>query len=39
MFIAKNLRQLRLEKGFTQEDLANRIGVTGQAVEIGRAHV
>ena len=32
MFIAKNLRQLRLEKGFTQEDLANRIGVTGQAV-------
>lgn len=32
MFIAKNLRQLRLEKGFTQEDIANRIGVTGQAV-------
>lgn len=32
MNIAKNLRQLRLEKGLTQEDLANRIGVTGQAV-------
>ena len=32
MFLAKNLKQLRLEKGFTQEDLATRIGVTGQAV-------
>jgi Predicted transcriptional regulators len=32
MFMAKNLKQLRLEKGLTQEDLAVRIGVTGQAV-------
>ena len=32
MFTAKNLRQLRLDKGLTQEELAVRIGVTGQAV-------
>ena len=32
MHIAKNLRRLRLDKGLTQEELAERIGVTGQAV-------
>jgi len=30
--ISKNLRRLRLEKGITQEELAELIGVTGQAV-------
>lgn len=32
MYIAKNLKKLRLDKGMTQEDIAERIGVTGQAV-------
>lgn len=32
MFIAKNLRHLRLKKGLTQEELAVRVCVTGQAV-------
>ena len=32
MFIARNLRKLRLEKGLTQEEIAARLNVTGQAV-------
>ena len=32
MFLSKNLKRLRLEKGWTQEELAERVGVTGQAV-------
>lgn len=32
MNIAKNLKRLRLEKGFTQDELAAHVGVTGQAV-------
>jgi len=32
MMIAKNLRQLRIARSITQEELAERIGVTGQAV-------
>ena len=32
MLIGKNLRSLRLDKRVTQEELAERIGVTGQAV-------
>ena len=32
MHIAQNLKQLRLDKGLTQNELAERIGVTGQAV-------
>jgi transcriptional regulator with XRE-family HTH domain len=32
MNIAKNLRRLRLDFGLTQEELAERVGVTGQAV-------
>jgi len=32
MFLAKNLKRLRIEKGLTQEELAERIKITGQAV-------
>ena len=32
MMIAQNLRQLRIAKSITQEELAERIGVSGQAV-------
>ena len=32
MLIAKNIRELRLDAGMTQEELAERICVTGQAV-------
>jgi len=32
MFLSKNLKRLRLEKGLTQEELAERINITGQAV-------
>lgn len=32
MYLAKNLRRLRLNKGLTQEELALRVGVSAQAV-------
>lgn len=32
MYLAKKLKQYRLQKGLTQEEVATRIGVTGQAV-------
>ena len=32
MLLSKNLKQLRIEKGWTQEELATHVGVTGQAV-------
>jgi len=32
MFLAKNLKRLRLDMGLTQDELAAHVGVTGQAV-------
>ena len=32
MFFSDNLRRLRLEKGLTQEQLAQRLGVSAQSV-------
>ena len=40
MNIADRIQQLRKSKGISQEELANSIGVSRQAVsKIGRAHV